>query len=48
MADIVLELGRCDVVNFVVGLEEQMGATHFGRYVLVGGRASIVEGSVTA
>jgi hypothetical protein len=25
-----------------------MGATHFGRFVLVGGRISIVDGSVAA
>ncbi len=48
MADIVLELGRRVVVNFVGGLENGMGATHFGRFVLVGGRASVVDGSVTA
>ena len=46
MADVVLELGRRVVVNFVGGLENGMGATHFGRFVLVGGRASIVDGSV--
>ncbi len=43
MADIVLELVRGVVVNSVRGLENRMGATHFGRFVLVGGRASIVE-----
>ncbi len=48
MADIVLELGRRVVVNFVGGLQERMGVTYFGRFVLVGGRASIVEGSVAA
>ncbi len=48
MADVVLELGRRVVVNFVGGLENGMGATHFGRFVLVGGRASIVDGSVAA
>jgi hypothetical protein len=48
VADIVLELGRRVVVNFVGGLENGMGATHFGRLVLVGGRASIVDGSVAA
>ena len=44
--EIVFELGRRGVVDFVGGLEEQMGATHIGRFVLVGGRASIVGGSV--
>ncbi len=48
MADIVFELVRDDVVDFVGGLENGMGATHFGIFVLVGGRASIVEGSVAA
>ncbi len=48
MADIVLELGRRFVVNFVGGLVNGMGAAHFGRFVLVGGRSSIVEGSVAA
>jgi hypothetical protein len=48
VADIVLEFGRRVVMNLVGGLEERMGATHFGRFVLVGGRASIVEGSVAA
>ena len=48
MADVVLELGRRVVVNFVGGLENGMGATHFGRFVLLGGRASIVDGSVAA
>jgi hypothetical protein len=48
VADIALELGQRVVVNFVGGLENGMGATHFGRFVLVGGRASIVEGSVAA
>jgi hypothetical protein len=48
VADIVLELGQRVVVNFVGGLEERMEATHFGRFVLVRGRASIVEGSVAA
>jgi hypothetical protein len=43
--DIVLELGQLIVVNFVGGLENGMGAAHFGRFVLVGGRSSIVEGS---
>ena len=48
MADVVLELGRRVVVNFVGVLENGMGATHFGRFVLVGRRASIVDGSVAA
>jgi hypothetical protein len=48
VADIVLELGRRVVVNFVGGLENGMGATHFDKFVLVGGRASIVDGSVAA
>ncbi len=48
MADIVLELGRRVVVNFVGGLENEMGATHFGSLVLVEGRTSIVDGSVAA
>ena len=48
MADVVLELGRRVVVSFVGGLENGMGATHFGRFVLVGCRASIVDGSVAA
>ncbi len=46
MADIVFELVRDDVVGVVGGLENGMGATRFSRFVLVGGRASIVEGSV--
>jgi hypothetical protein len=48
VADIVLDLGRRVLVKFVGGLESGMEATHFGRFVLVGGRASIVEGSVAA
>ncbi len=48
MADVVLELGRLVVVNFVGGVENGMGATHFGRFVLVGCRATIVDGSVAA
>ena len=48
MADIVLELGRRVVMNFVGGLEERMGATHFGRFVLVGGSASIVGENIDA
>ncbi len=48
MADIVLELVRDNVVGVVEDLENGMGATHFGIFVLVGGRASIVVGSVAA
>jgi len=48
VADIVLELGRRVVVYFAGGLGEQMGATHVGKFVLVGGRASSVDGSVAA
>ena len=48
MADIVLELGRRVVVYFAGGLGEQMGATHVGKFVLVGCRATIVDGSVAA
>jgi hypothetical protein len=48
VADIVLELVCGIVVNSVGGLGNGMGATHFGRFVLFGGRASIVEGSVAA
>jgi hypothetical protein len=48
VADIVLDLVRGVVVISVGGLETEMGATHFGRFVFVGGRASIVEGSVAA
>ena len=48
MADIVFELVLDNVVDFVGGLENEMGATHFGRFVLVGSRTSIVEGSVAA
>ncbi len=32
------------MVDFVGGLENGMEATHFGRFVLVGGCASIVGG----
>ncbi len=48
MADIDSELGQRVVMNFVGGLENGMGATHCGRFVLVEGRASIVDGSVAA
>ena len=48
MADIVFQLVRNNEVDFVGGLMNEMGATHFGRFVLVGGRTSIVEGSVAA
>ena len=44
----MFELVRDDVVDFVGGLENGMGATHLSRFVLVGGSSSIVEGSVAA
>jgi hypothetical protein len=46
VADILFELVRDDVVGVVGGLENGMGATRFSRFVLVGGRASIVDSSV--
>ncbi len=48
MADIVVELVHCVVGNSVGGLENGMGATHLGRFLLVGDRASIVKGGVAA
>ncbi len=43
MGDIVFELFRRVVAAFVGGLENGMGATNFGRFVLIGGRAFIVS-----
>ena len=44
----VVELVHRIVGNSVGGLENGMGATHLGRFLLVGDRASIVEGGVAA
>ncbi len=46
MADVVFQLVCDDVVDLVEGLENGMGATLFGRFMLVRGRISIVEESV--
>ena len=43
-----LSLLVTNVVGDVGGLKNGMGATHFSKFVLVGGRASVVERSVAA
>ena len=44
VGDIVFELVLCVVVDFVGDLEKLMGATHFGRFVLVEGSAFVCRG----